>query len=200
MFFSATWKWCNDYSSTKTQDKALRQIEKIKNQDELVRVVMESQFLRGRRKAVEMLTDQKILADIAKHYATGKSTSAYDASVSIAAINKLTDQSVLADIANIKNKGSHAHKICLIAAYKLPDETCAHEILQEQQQIEEERKQKSANMARAQAQRKWEEKERRLQAARPKCPKCGATLVLDSTSSMGHLGFGGSHYVCPKCN
>jgi hypothetical protein len=87
--FTPAWKSKND-------EKALRAVEMITDQNKLYRIAKEADNRKVCQVAIEKLNDQSLLADIAKNI---------NPRLGEAAVKKLTSQSVLADVAkNAKDK------------------------------------------------------------------------------------------------
>ena len=88
-------------------DRALRL---QKEQEEWERIAKTSPYVRPRKRAVARITDQSVLAEIAK-------TPKQERSVRLAAVKKLTDQKALADIARTANCGG----VCRAARKRLKE-------------------------------------------------------------------------------
>jgi hypothetical protein len=78
-------------------DKAVKAVKEITDQAILIRVILEVQWERPRLEAISKITDETILADIAKKDAED---------VGDAVIDKLVSQTVLTDVAKNSNNGT----------------------------------------------------------------------------------------------
>lgn len=109
-FFKPAWQ-------SKNKDKALKAVAKETDQRNLAEIYHKAQVQDVRNAAMQRLTDQTVLAELAK-------SRPYDSIALMEIIEKLTDQSTLADIA----QNSGIANVRIAALDKLTDQNLAHDI------------------------------------------------------------------------